>query len=346
MGRFFDAFDFLVEAQGDAAVPQVVAKCLDHFGVGKLQQPRAFLDERDADAQRREDASVLDADHAAAHDNHGFGHFRHAKDVIAIDDGPVVERDERRNRRFRARSDDDIVRLQFGLSAGIRYLNLVRIDKAGCSREDVDAIAGKLRASHIDFRLDDVERAKGEIGHGDRFLHAIIDAVDALVLVAGKMQDGLTNGLAGNRTGIDGGSADHLESFNERGAFAELGCLDGGALACGPGTNCDEIVLFHGSPREYIIDGITQSLLTGAWRSAIILKIRFVVAQAFRPEVIEARSQRSVCGYPSWRRAARATSLCSRPSGPASSLMPALEREKRWRASPPSRKPSNTLTAS
>jgi len=79
--------------------------------------------------------------------------------------------------------------------------------------------------------------------------------------------------------------ADHFQLFNERGAFAEFCRLNRGALASRPGTNHDEIVLFHGSGREYITVAITESLLTRARRSAIILKIRFAVAQAFRPEV-------------------------------------------------------------
>jgi len=35
-GSFFDAFDFLVQPQGDATVPQVVAKRFDHFGVSGI----------------------------------------------------------------------------------------------------------------------------------------------------------------------------------------------------------------------------------------------------------------------------------------------------------------------
>jgi hypothetical protein len=49
--------------------------------------------------------------------------------------------------------------------------------------------------------------------------------------------------------------------------------LNGSALATRPGTNHDQIVLFHGSPREYITVGIVESLLTRTRRSAIIFKI-------------------------------------------------------------------------
>jgi len=152
--------------------------------------------------------------------------------------------------------------------------------KTGHPGENVDAVAGKLRADHIDFGFDDVEGAEGEICHGDLFLHAIVDAVDALILIARKMEDGFADGFAGDGAGVDGGATDDFEFLDKTGALAELGRLNGGALAARSGPHHDEIVLFHGLPREYITVGIVESLLTSAWRSAIMLKIRFA---ALRP---------------------------------------------------------------
>ena len=87
------------------------------------------------------------------------------------------------------------------------------------------------------------------------------------------MQDRLADGFAGDRAGVDGGSADHFQFFNEGGPLSKLRGLNRGALSAGPGTDNDKIVLFHGSPREYIIVGIQESLLTRAQRSDMILKI-------------------------------------------------------------------------
>ena len=70
------------------------------------------------------------------------------------------------------------------------------------------------------------------------------------------MQDGFAYGFAGNRSSIDGGSANNFQLFDERGALAKLRRLNRSALPPRAGTNHDEIVLFHGSPREYIIDAI------------------------------------------------------------------------------------------
>jgi hypothetical protein len=87
------------------------------------------------------------------------------------------------------------------------------------------------------------------------------------------MQDRLADGFAGDRAGVDGGSADHFQLFNEGGAFSKLRRLNRGALSPGPGTDDDKIVLCHGSPREYITVTIEESLLTRAQRSAIIQEI-------------------------------------------------------------------------
>ena len=91
-------------------------------------------------------------------------------------------------------------------------------------------------------------RAKGKIGHGDLFLHAIVDAVNVLVVKAGQMQDRFADRLAGDRSGVDGDAADDLQLLDQRYMFAEFRCLDGGALARGAGADDDEIVLFHGEP--------------------------------------------------------------------------------------------------
>ena len=86
--------------------------------------------------------------------------------------------------------------------------DVMRVDEAGDAVSDVDAIAGELRLGDIDFGLDDVLDAEGEIGHGDVFFHAIVHAVDRAVVEAGEMQHGLAHGLGGNGAGVDADTAD------------------------------------------------------------------------------------------------------------------------------------------
>jgi hypothetical protein len=77
------------------------------------------------------------------------------------------------------------------------------------------------------------------------------------------MQDGFANGFAGDCAGVDGGAADDFELLDEGGAFAELGGLNGSALASRTGTNGDEIVLFHENRREYSISAEKAAMAEG-----------------------------------------------------------------------------------
>src|SRR5260370_35110961 len=121
---------------------------------------------------------------------------------MGVEDGGVGERDEWRDGGFGAGRDNDVVGFKLGLSARTRYLHVVRIEKAGGSRHDFDAVSGKLGADDIDLGLDDVERAKGKIGHGDLILPALVDAVNTLILIPGNMQSRFGAGLAWDRSGV------------------------------------------------------------------------------------------------------------------------------------------------
>jgi hypothetical protein len=245
IGSFFDAFDFLIKAKSDAAVAEVIAKGFDHFGIGEFQEARAFFDQGDTNPESGEHANVLNANDAATDDDHGLGNLGDAENLVAINDGGAIERDERRFGGLGTGGDDDVVSFEFGLAARAFDLNAMRIEEAGGAGDDVDAVAGELSLDDIDFSFDDIKGAEGKIGHADVFLHAVIGAIDALVLVARKMEDSFADGFAGDGAGVDGDATDDFEAFDERGAFAELGGLNGRALAGRAGANDDEVVRFH-----------------------------------------------------------------------------------------------------
>jgi hypothetical protein len=56
------------------------------------------------------------------------------------------------------------------------------------------------------------------------------------------MQHGLAHGLGGDGAGVDAGSADDLAHLDQGDFLAELGTINSGALACGAGTDDDQIV--------------------------------------------------------------------------------------------------------
>jgi hypothetical protein len=74
------------------------------------------------------------------------------------------------------------------------------------------------------------------------------------------MQDRFADRLARNRAGVDGRPADHFQLFNEGGPFSKFRRLNRGALSAWPRPDNDEIVLFHGSPREYITVTIVEDV--------------------------------------------------------------------------------------
>src|SRR5581483_9389640 len=108
-----------------------------------------------------------------------------------------------------------------------------------------NAISRKLGLCNVDFRLDNVLDAEGKIAHRDLLLDAIADAVNVLVVVAGKMQDGLPHCFARDGAGINTNAADQLPLFDERYSFAAFGALDCRALTRRTRTNHEQIKLRH-----------------------------------------------------------------------------------------------------
>ena len=102
------------------------------------------------------------------------------------------------------------------------HADRVRIDEAGHAEQHLDVVARKLRHGDVDLGLDHVLHAEGQIRHGDLFFHAVVDAVDVLVVVAGKVQHRFAHGLAGNGAGVDADAADALAPFDQSHALARI----------------------------------------------------------------------------------------------------------------------------
>ena len=241
----FDALDFFIEPERDATIAQVVAESFDHFGVCELKQARPLLDENHAHPERCKHAGVLDANDSAADHDQRFRNIRHLQNLVAVDDVSIVEWNERRVRGLGSRRDDDVGGFIFRLVARADHADVVRIDEAGHTGEHFDAVARKLRADHVHLCLDHMLRAKAEVSHRDLLFHAIVDAVDALIVETGKMKDRFADRLAGDGAGIYGRAADHFKFFDERDTLAVLCGLNGGALSRGPGPDDDKIEFFH-----------------------------------------------------------------------------------------------------
>jgi hypothetical protein len=221
----------------------MVAEGLNDFAIGEFEQAVALFDQCDADAEDGEHAGVFDTDDAAANDDERVGQVFEAEDLVAIDDGPAVDGDLGRGGRLGADGDDDAIGFEGGFSFRASDMDVVRIDEAGDAVDDVDAVAGKLGFGDVDFSFDDGLDAEGQVGHGDLFLDAVIDAVDGAVVVAGEVEDGLAHGLGGDRAGIDADAADDGAGLDNGDALVHLGRGDRGALASGPGANDDQVIV-------------------------------------------------------------------------------------------------------
>ena len=95
------------------------------------------------------------------------------------------------------------------------------------------------------FGLDHVLDPECQVRHGDLFLDAIVHAVDALVMVAGKVQHRLAHRLAGNCPGVDADAAHHFAPLDHRDALAHLRALDRRALPGRTRTDDDQIITLH-----------------------------------------------------------------------------------------------------
>ena len=73
--------------------------------------------------------------------------------------------------------DDDDMGMMFGRRAGLLNEEPVRIDEAGLSKDQVDAVARHLVLHDLNFVLDDVVGAKREIFDRDRLFQTITGSV-------------------------------------------------------------------------------------------------------------------------------------------------------------------------
>ena len=241
----------------------MIGERLDNLGVGELEQARTLLDQDYAHAKSREHARVFDSDHAAAHHDQGPGKIIHLQDLVAVDDGLAVHRDFGRDRRLGSGRDDEGLRLVIGDRAGGAGDAQMRgIDKRAGAAVDVDAVARKLRLGDVDFGLDHVLDPEEQVRHRDLVLHAIVDAVDVLVIEAGEVQHGFAHGLARDGACVDADASDAIQFFDQRDFLSKLGALDGGSLPGRAGADDNQIVGLH--PRRLNCKGLRRIMTR--WR--------------------------------------------------------------------------------
>ncbi len=173
----------------------MVAEGFDDLLIGELEQAGTAFDESNADTECGEHATVLHADDTAADDDHGLGQVDEIKHQIGVNNCCPVNRDLGRRGRFCSRGDQNVLGFVDRRTLGVGDLDVGGIFKTGDADEHFDVVAGKLGFGNVNFGLDDVLYAEGEIRHGDAFFYPVVHPVDGLVVIAGKVKNGLTHGL-------------------------------------------------------------------------------------------------------------------------------------------------------
>src|SRR4029453_9662561 len=87
--------------------------------------------------------------------------------------------------------------------------------------------------------------AEHEVLDGDGLLHAIGVAVEATLLEAREVEDGLAQRLRGDGARVDADAAHTAQALDDGHASSELGSLDGGVVPGRSRANHDDLVARH-----------------------------------------------------------------------------------------------------
>ena len=130
-----------------------------------------------------------------------------------------------------AGGDDHLVGAHAPFCAGVvAHHHLGRLGEARVALEERHMVAQELVADDAALALDDLARPQREILDPDLLLEPVVLAVDAPLAEAGQVQDGLADGLRGDRAGVDGDPAEMAPPLDERDPLAQLRGLNGRSL--------------------------------------------------------------------------------------------------------------------
>ena len=116
------------------------------------------------------------------------------------------------------------------------------LDEGRLAKDQLHVVAGELVLENIDTVPDDLLTAEGEIINSDVVLDPVAQAVHLPLQVSGEIHCGFPKGLAGDNARVNGATPHHLVLLHHRNLFAQLGGLDGGAVAARAGANYYKVV--------------------------------------------------------------------------------------------------------
>ena len=199
------------------------------------------VDHRHLHPQGGEHRSVLDADDPGPDHGDAARQLLQVEEAVRSHDGLVVRLDAGGIAGAGAHGDQHLVRRQLAAPLGALHLQGVPVDERGSAAHDLDVVAPQVFLDDEELALDDALHVV------DQLLHAGPGTGPELL---GRLQartgigalDSLAEGLGRDGSRLDTDAADHLLLFDDSHLPAQLGSLDGGALAGGSAADADEVI--------------------------------------------------------------------------------------------------------
>ena len=201
-------------------VPEVELQRLHDLGVAEVEHLRPLLDQRHPGAESGEHRRVLDPDHPGADDHHASPGTCSRVRIWSESSTRIPSNSTMcRTGRRRAGGDHDLVRRQRPMRPRVP-----RCRPTACAGRGSDAAPAissmwlRISWARIDLGLatDDVLQPGEQIGDRDLLLDPVARPVQVALLHPGQVEDGLAQGLGGDRAGVDADAADHALAVDRR----------------------------------------------------------------------------------------------------------------------------------
>ena len=238
-----ERLDRLAQAERDVAVAHLVDQLVDDLAVEELERPLAPLDDGDLDAERGEDRRVLDADHAGADDGQRPRQARQSHDVVGREDAP--RRPRRRPEPARASvpdGDHDVGGRDLrACPCSDAIASVCGSTNAASPAITVTSLRRSCVLDHLDLAADHAVDAREQLRARRPPVEPRPRQAIALARDARVHDDGLAQGLARDRAGLDADAADAPAPLDDRRPLPELRRLHRRALAGRPAARRDEV---------------------------------------------------------------------------------------------------------
>jgi len=144
-----------------------------------------------------------------------------------------------------ASSDDDVGGAYVALPPAVHVSDPegMRPHKRAFRGQHFDAVAHQLVARDVNFVADHMVGAEQQVIHRDVLLDGVRRAVHPALAVAGEVQHGLAQRLAGGGPAVDAHPADHGFALDEGHALVQFGSLDRRALSGRAGADHHHVVV-------------------------------------------------------------------------------------------------------